>query len=74
MKHILLSSLLLVNLHYLNAQSTSKRDSLQGGLREERTCYDVMRYNLEIIINPSDKSIKGFNEIVFKIDDATSKI
>lgn len=74
MKNILLSSLLLVNLHYLNAQSTSKRDSLQGGLREERTCYDVMRYNLDIIINPSDKSIKGSNEIVFKVDDATSKI
>ena len=74
MKHILLSSLLLVNLHYLNAQSTSKRDSLQGGLREERTCYDVMRYNLDIIINPSDKSIKGSNEIVFKVDDETTRI
>lgn len=74
MKHILLSSLFLVNLHYLNAQSTSKRDSLQGGLREERTCYDVMRYNLDIIINPSDKSIKGSNEIVFKVDDETTRI
>ncbi|WP_396188180.1 M1 family metallopeptidase [Flavobacterium sp.] len=74
MKHILLSSLLLVNLHYLNAQSTSKRDSLQGGLREERTCYDVMRYNLDIIINPSDKNIKGSNEIVFKVDDETTRI
>lgn len=74
MKHILLSSLLLINLHYLNAQSTSKRDSLQGGLREERTCYDVMRYNLDIIINPSDKSIKGSNEIVFKVDDETTRI
>ena len=59
MKNILLSSLLLVNLHYLNAQSTSKRDSLQGGLREERTCYDVMRYNLDIIIKTVERGDGG---------------
>ena len=56
-----------------NAQFT-RRDSLQGGLRIERTCFDVKRYDLNITINPNQKSIKGLNEISFEIVSPTQKI
>ncbi len=74
MKKTLLFFLALWSINQLQAQNFTRKDSLQGGLREERTCYDVVRYNLDIKINPTEKSISGQNEIIFKVDDATSKI
>jgi aminopeptidase N len=56
------------------AQNFTHRDSLQGGLRPERTCYDVQRYDLNIKINPELKSIIGYNDISFKVIENTSKI
>jgi len=74
MKKTLLFSLAILGFNQIEAQNFTRKDSLQGGLREERTCYDVLRYNLDIKINPTEKSIVGFNEIIFKVDDNTSKI
>jgi len=48
-------------------ESFTRKDSLFGGLRTERTCFDVLRYDLNIKINPQEKSIVGFNEISFKV-------
>lgn len=62
-----------IGIQQINAQFT-RRDSLQGGLRFERTSYDVKRYDLNIIINPEEKSIKGFNDITFDVISATQKI
>ncbi len=73
MKKLLLFSLLFVQI--VTAQETfTRKDSLHGGLRFERTCYDVLRYDLNININPEEKSIVGFNEISFKVLENTSKI
>lgn len=47
---------------------------MQGGLRFERTCFDVLRYNLDIQVSPKSKKIIGNNEIIFKIVENTSKI
>ena len=59
----------------VNAQENfTRKDSLHGGLRFERACYDVLRYDLNIKINPDEKSILGFNEISFKVLENTSKI
>ncbi|MFZ4106300.1 M1 family metallopeptidase [Flavobacterium sp.] len=59
----------------LSAQeATSRKDTLQGGLRTERTCYDVLRYDLNIKINIQDRSIVGFNDISFKVVSNTKKI
>ena len=69
MKKTLLLSLAFLGFNQIEAQNFSRKDSLQGGLREERTCYDVLRYNLDIKINPTEKSIVGYNEIIFKVDD-----
>ncbi len=73
MKNSFLVILGLLGIQQINAQFT-RRDSLQGGLRIERTSYDVKRYDLNININPEEKSIKGFNEISFEVLVPTQKI
>ena len=73
MKNSILVILTLLGIQHINAQFT-RRDSLQGGLRIERTSYDVKRYDLNITINPEQKSIKGFNEITFDVVSPTQKI
>lgn len=75
MKNILLFCLVIISAQTLSAQETfTRKDSLQGGLRIERTCYDVLRYDLNIKINLDDKSILGFNDIQFKVVENTKKI
>lgn len=59
---------------FSHAQEFSRKDSLQGGLRPERTAYDVQRYDLNIKINPEDKFISGYNDISFKVLEATKRI
>ena len=67
--------LLFIVTSQLSAQeTTTRKDTLKGGLRFERTCFDVMRYDLNIKINPNDKSIVGYNEITFKVLLNTPKI
>ncbi|EAZ94546.1 aminopeptidase N [Flavobacteria bacterium BAL38] len=73
MKNSFLVILTLLSIQQMNAQFT-RRDSLQGGLRAERTAYDVKRYDLNITINPEQRSIKGFNEISFEILAPIQKI
>ncbi len=59
----------------MNAQQTfTRKDSLRGGLRFERTCFDVLRYDLNIKVNPQLKSIQGYNDITFNVIETTSKI
>ncbi|MFM9989166.1 M1 family metallopeptidase [Flavobacterium sp.] len=77
MKNIIIF-LLFTNL--LSAQLTvpkdnfTHRDTLQGGLRLERMCFDVQRYDLNIKVNIEEKSIVGYNDITFKVVENTSKI
>lgn len=73
MKKRLLLPVLLLALT-ASAQHFTRRDSLQGGLRPERTSYDVQHYGLDITIDIDKKFIKGYNEIVFKTVTPTSKI
>ncbi len=73
MKNSFLVILTILGIQQINAQFT-RRDSLQGGLRIERTSYDVKRYDLNITINPEQKSIKGFNEITFEVLVPVQKI
>ncbi|MCF6132266.1 M1 family metallopeptidase [Flavobacterium wongokense] len=75
MKKIIAFSFIVLGFQLLSAQeATTRKDSLQGGLRPERTCYDVLRYDLNIKINPDEKSIVGNNRISFKVVENTSKI
>lgn len=47
----------------------SRADSLRGSLRPERA-YNVLRYNLNVRVNPATAYIQGFNEIIFKPDSS----
>ncbi len=75
MKNVLLICFIISSFQFLSAQeTTTRKDTLQGGLRPERTCFDVLRYDLNIKINPEEKSVVGFNNITFKVVNSTSKI
>jgi aminopeptidase N len=75
MKKILALSFIIIGLQFTVAQeTTTRKDSLQGGLRPERTSYDVLRYDLNIKINPDDKTVVGYNNITFKVVADTRKI
>lgn len=74
MKKLLLLAFVGLGIQQIPAQETTRRDTLQGGLRFERTCFDVQRYNLDIQVLPRTKKIEGNNEIIFKVVDNTSKI
>jgi aminopeptidase N len=52
----------------------TKKDTLRGALRPERTCFDVTYYDLALKINPKKKTIAGSNTITFKVVSQTSKI
>lgn len=64
----------LFGVYFSFAQEITRRDSLQGGLRFERTCYDVLRYDLYLQVDPSKKWIMGTNEITFNVIEPTKKI
>ena len=66
MKIILLFLLLFFNIATAQ-EPTTRKDSLKGSLRFERTCYNVLRYDLNIKVTPAEKYIIGFNEISFKL-------
>jgi aminopeptidase N len=75
MKKLLFVFLFILGFKTLSAQeTTTRKDTLQGGLRAERTCYDVLRYDLNIKINIEEKSIVGYNDISFKVVSNTKKI
>ena len=74
MKKLLYLSIIIAGFQSASAQNFTRKDSLHGGLRPERTCFDVQRYDLNIKINPEDRTIVGYNEIAFKVVENTSKI
>lgn len=74
MKKVLFTAVTLLSLYAASAQTYTRRDSLKGGLRPERTNFDVQRYDLNIKIDPDKKFISGYNDITFKVMENTSKI
>ena len=60
--------------NYISAQEFTRKDSLQGGFSFERMCFDVQRYDLNITINPDERSIVGYNDITFKTIKETKTI
>ncbi|SCY90111.1 M1 family metallopeptidase [Flavobacterium caeni] len=57
-----------------SAQHFTRKDSLRGSLRTERTCFDVQRYDLNLRIDPGQRSIVGYNDISFKVIENTRRI
>lgn len=52
----------------------SRKDTLRGALRPERTCFDVFFYELTVRIIPKGKKITGQNIIWFDVIEPTTKI
>ena len=48
-------------------QQYTEADSLRGSLRTERA-YDVLKYHLQVQIDPEERYISGFNTITFKAE------
>ena len=65
--------LLVFNIVF-SQESFSKKDSLRGGMHFERTCFNVLHYHLDILVNPDEKSIIGYNNITFQVIDNTENI
>ena len=59
--------ILLFGFLFSNAQIFTRKDSLRGGLSNTRKNFDVLRYDLNIKIDPDRKFISGYNDILFKI-------
>jgi aminopeptidase N len=80
MKKTILTLLIVFSIQTIRAQLNipkeifTRRDSLQGGLRSERTSFDVLRYDLNIKVDIDKKNIVGYNDITFKVIENTSKI
>jgi aminopeptidase N len=52
----------------------TRKDSLRGALRPERTCFDVTFYNLKVKINPRKRFISGSSGITFRVVQPTHRI
>ncbi|MES2748152.1 MAG: M1 family metallopeptidase [Bacteroidota bacterium] len=75
MKYLICFWFLFASIHFTFSQkSFTRKDSLQGGIRPERTCFDVQHYDLNIKINVEKRSIVGYNTISFKVVETTKKI
>jgi len=58
----LLGSSLLASAQLLQPKATYTRaDSLRGGQRPERTCYDITYYHLDVRLDPARKFLSGSN-------------
>jgi aminopeptidase N len=74
MKQVLFLTLSILSIYNVSAQTYTRRDSLQGGLRPERTCFDVQRYDLDITVYTEKRFISGYNDITFKVVENTGRI
>ncbi len=73
-KHIIVPFLLLLGITLLQAQPNfdwqqtfTRADTLRGGLRPERTYYNVTFYHLDIQFDIAQRFIKGYNDIEFRV-------
>jgi hypothetical protein len=57
-----------------NRAEFTSADTLRGKLTALRTCYDVLFYDLNVVVNPALKSISGNNKIRFKAIDAFDRM
>ncbi|MBE0647621.1 MAG: M1 family metallopeptidase [Bacteroidales bacterium] len=54
--------------------AVTRKDSLQGALTPERSCFDVTFYDLALTVDPKKKTISGKNRIHFNVVQTSPKI
>ena len=75
MKKIIVTLFIICSSNILSSQETfTRKDTLQGGLRPERTFFNVLHYDLNIKINPEEKYIVGYNDITFGMEGKSDVI
>ncbi|HER41294.1 MAG TPA: M1 family peptidase, partial [Salinimicrobium catena] len=52
-----------------NKESFTEADTLRGSLRPERN-YDVLKYHLNVKVEPENRFISGYNTITFKAKES----
>ena len=57
-----------------SSQVFTRKDTLRGTLSPQRACFDVLFYDLNLRVDPTAKTIKGFNKIRFKTITDFNKI
>lgn len=64
--NVVIVILLTVN---LQAQTPlfSRQDTLRGSITPERSWWDLVYYHLDIVVNPSDSTIRGTNTITYRV-------
>jgi aminopeptidase N len=45
----------------------TRQDTLRGSITPERAWWDLVYYHLDIAVNPSDSTIKGFNTVTYRV-------
>ncbi|PZD77255.1 M1 family metallopeptidase [Mesonia sp. K7] len=55
-------------------QKYTKADTLRGSLRPERTNFDMLKYNLNLKVEPDKKYISGYNKITFEVLESGKKM
>ncbi|MGB3182524.1 MAG: M1 family metallopeptidase [Cyclobacteriaceae bacterium] len=74
MRYIILCILSLLSFQVLSQSLFSPSDTLKGGLRPERTSYDVHYYDLEVEVFPEEKALSGSSTIHFTAKESTRRI
>jgi aminopeptidase N len=45
----------------------TRQDTLRGSITPERSWWDLTYYHLDIVVNPSDSTIKGSNTVTYRV-------
>jgi aminopeptidase N len=61
-------------LYDLDDSGNDTCDALHGGLRKERTCFDVKFYRLELELDIAAHSLVGVNTMRFEVKESTTSI
>lgn len=66
-RHLLVFLVLWANQAWAQTKPFTHADTLRGMLTPERSCYDVTYYHLDIVLDTTQKSVRGKNLIQFKV-------
>lgn len=68
MKQLILAILTICSILSMHAQQEfTKADKLRGAITKERAWWDVQHYKLDVTVFPEKKTIKGSNNITYKV-------
>ncbi len=69
LNQLILICLFVISISVVNGQNLkfTRQDTLRGTITKERIWWDLSYYHLNVIVDPSDSSLKGQNTIRYKV-------